>query len=78
MDSYLGSNHNSWEKKLTFTYNASGSDSTQTGRLADKIQLDFKILKTLYRLNHLDCYFVYSNAMLLIVLEVHFSLFSQT
>ena len=27
-----------------------------------------------YRLNYLDFYFVYSSAMLLIVLEVHFSL----
>ena len=44
------------------------------GSLADKIQLDFKILKILYRLNYLDCDFVYSSPMLLIVLEVHFSL----
>ena len=44
------------------------------GRLADEIRLVFKILKILYRLNYLDFYFVYSSAMLLIVLEVHFSL----
>ena len=44
------------------------------GRLADEIGLDFEILKILYRLNYLDFYFVYSSAMLLIVLEVHFSL----
>ena len=44
------------------------------GRLADEIRLDFEILKILYRLNYLDFYFVYSSAMLLIVLEVHFSL----
>ena len=44
------------------------------GRQADKIRLDFEILKILYRLNYLDFYFVYSSAMLLIVLEVHFSL----
>ena len=43
-------------------------------RLADKIQLDFKILKIFYRSNYLDSYFVYSSAMLLIVLEVDFSL----
>ena len=43
-------------------------------RLADEIRLDFEILKILYRLNYLDFYFVYSSAMLLIVLEVHFSL----
>ena len=44
------------------------------GRLADEIRLDFEILKILYRLNYLDFYFVYSSAMLLIVLEVYFSL----
>ena len=44
------------------------------GRQANKTQLDFEILKILYRLNYLDFYFVYSSAMLLIVLEVHFSL----
>ena len=44
------------------------------GRLADEIWLDFEILKILYRLKYLDFYFVYSSAMLLIVLEVHFSL----
>ena len=42
--------------------------------MADEIGLDFEILKILYRLNYLDFYFVYSSAMLLIVLEVHFSL----
>ena len=46
----------------------------QAGRLVDKIWLDFEILKILYRSNYLDVYFVYSSAMLLIVLEVHFSL----
>ena len=46
----------------------------QAGRLADEIRLDFEILKILYRLNYLDFYFVYSSAMLIIVLEVHFSL----
>ena len=46
----------------------------QAGRLADEIRLDFEILKILYRLNYLDFYFVYSSAMLLIVLEVYFSL----
>ena len=45
------------------------------GRQADEIRLDFEILKILYRLNYLDFYFVYSSAMLLIVLEVQFSLF---
>ena len=35
----------------------------------------FQILKILYRLNYLDFYFfVYSSAMLLMMLEVHFSL----
>ena len=48
------------------------------GRLADEIRLDFEILKILYRLNYLDFCFVYSSAMLLIVLEVYFSvLFSN-
>ena len=44
------------------------------GRLADEIELDFEIFKILYRLNYLDFYFVDISAMLLIVLEVHFSL----
>ena len=46
----------------------------QAGRLADEIRLDFEILKILYRLNYLDFYFLYSSTMLLIVLEVYFSL----
>ena len=50
----------------------------QAGWLADEIWLDFEILKILYRLNYLDFYFVYSSAMLLIVLEVHFSLLYST
>ena len=50
------------------------SASESYGRLADEIRLDCEILKILYRLNYLDIYFVYSSAMLLIVLEVHFSL----
>ena len=44
------------------------------GRLADEIRLDFQVLKILYRVNYFDFYFVYSSAMVLIVLEVHFSL----
>ena len=40
------------------------------GRLADEIWMDFKIFKTFHRL---DFYFVNITAMLLIVLEVHFS-----
>ena len=57
-------------KNWASTPSASGS----YGRLADEIHLDFAILKILYRLNYLDYYFVYSSAMLSIVLEVHFSL----
>ena len=34
---------------------------------------NFVILKVFYRLNYLDSYFVSITAMLLIVLEVHFS-----
>ena len=44
------------------------------GRLADEIRLDFKIFFILCRLNYLDFYFVDISTMLLIVLEVHFSL----
>ena len=65
-------------KNWASTPSASGSygrqAGRQAGRLADEIRLDFEILKILYRLNYLDFYFVYSSAMLLIVLEVHFSL----
>ena len=58
------------KKNWASTPSASGS----YGRLADEVWLDFEILKILYRLKYLDFYFVYSSAMLLIVLEVHFSL----
>ena len=61
-------------KKWASTPSTSGSYGRVAGRQADKIRLDFAILKILYRLNYLDFYFVYSSAMLLIVLEVHFSL----
>ena len=44
------------------------------GWQADKIRLDFVIIKILYRLNYLDFYFVDTIAMLLIVLEVDFTL----
>ena len=61
-------------KNWASTPSASGSYGRQAGRVADKIWLDFEILKILYRLKYLDFYFVYSSAMLLIVLEVYFSL----
>ena len=65
-------------KNWASTPSASGSygrqAGRQAGRLADEIRLDFEILKILYRLKYLDFYFVYSSAMLLIVLEVYFSL----
>ena len=49
------------------------------GRLEDEIRLFFEILKIpLYRLNYLDFYFVYSSAILLILLEVHISVLFQT
>ena len=44
------------------------------GCQADEIRLDYAIVKILYRLNYLDFYFVDIIAMLLIVLEVYFSL----
>ena len=44
------------------------------GRPADEIWMDFKIFKTFHRLNYLDFYFVNISAMVLTVLEVHFSL----
>ena len=44
------------------------------GRLTDEIQVDFKILKILYRLKYLDFYFVDMIVMLSILLEVHFSI----
>ena len=50
------------------------SASGSYGKLADEIRLDFVILKILYRLNYLDFYFDDISVMLLIVLEVHFSL----
>ena len=66
-----------WEK-LDPTLRASEFYGRQAGRLADEIRLDFEILRILYRLNYLDFYFVYSSVMLLIVLEVHFSLLFLT
>ena len=51
----------------------------QAGRLADKIQVDFKTYKIIcYRLKYLDLYFIDISAILLKALEVHFSqLFSN-
>ena len=51
-----------------------GQAGGRAGRQAGKTQLDFKIFKILYRLNYLDFYFVDISKMLLIVLEVYFSL----
>ena len=53
---------------------ASWSYGRLAGRLADEIWLDLEIFKILYMLNYLDFYFVDISAMLLIVLEAHFSL----
>ena len=53
---------------------ASESYGRLAGRLTDKIQVDFKIFKILYRLQYLDFYFVDMIAMLSILLEVHFSI----
>ena len=44
------------------------------GQLADEILADFEIFIILYRLNYLAWHFVDISTMLLIVLEVHFSL----
>ena len=44
------------------------------GWQADETQLDYEIFKIPYRLNYLDFYFVDISSVLLIVLEVHFSL----
>ena len=78
MDLYLNSNHLSCEKNWISRPSTSGSYSKLAGRLAgrlaDKLQMDFEIFKILYRLNYLEFYFVDISAMLLIVLEVHFSL----
>ena len=52
-------------KNWASTPSASGSYGRLAGRLADKRWMYFKILKILYGLNYL---FVYSSAMLLIVL----------
>ena len=58
-------------KNWTTKPSASGSYS----RLAYETQLYFKIFAILYRLNCWDFYFVDISALLIIVLEVHFSLF---
>ena len=60
----------------------SGSYSRQAGRqpgwLADKIWVDFKVFKILYRLNYLDSGFIDISTTSIIVLEVYFSwLFSN-
>ena len=74
MDLFLNSNRLSCEKNWSSRPSTSGSYSKLAGRLADKLQMDFEIFKILYRLNYLEFYFVDISAMLLIVLEVHFSL----
>ena len=54
---------------------ASGSYGRQASRQAGRWNMaGFKIFKILYRLNYLNFYFVDIIAMLLIALEVHFSL----
>ena len=50
IDLYLDSNRLSCEKNWTPTPSSSGS----YGRQAGEIQLDFKILKILYRVNYMD------------------------
>ena len=64
MDLYLYNNHLSFEKKLGPTPITSGSYSSWQ---ADKIRLDYAIVKILYRLNYLDFYFVDIIAILLSV-----------
>ena len=43
------------------------------GRPADKIQVDFEILKILYRLNYSGFYFVYYHCNIATVLVLHFN-----
>ena len=68
-DSYLESSHLSCGKKV---------DPTPSARevlwQVDEIKLYFKIFKVLYMLKYLDFYLVNISTMLLIVLEMHFSL----
>ena len=71
MDLYLDSNHLSCEKNWTPHLALVGLTA---GWQADEIRLDYAIVKILYRLNYLVFYFVDIFAMLVIVLEVHFSL----
>ena len=66
--------HLSCEKNWTSRPSTSGFYGKLAGRLADKLQMDFEIFKILYRLNYLEFYLVDISAMLLIMLEVHFSL----
>ena len=70
MDLYLDSNCLLCEKIWTLTSSTSWSYGRLASKLPDEIRLDFKILMILYRLNYLDFYFVYSSAMLLVMLEV--------
>ena len=46
---------------------------SQGSRLADKIQVGFKIFKIIYRLNYSGIYFVYYYCNLTTVLELHFN-----
>ena len=94
IDLYLDSNYLSCKKKnWTHIPSTSGSygklaagswqagrqaDRLAVGRQADKSWMDFKIFTIFYRLNYLDFYFADISTMLLIVLEVHFSLLFST
>ena len=49
----------------------------QGGRPADEIQVDFKILKLLYRLDYSDFYFVQYHCIFTAVLELHSANFCQ-
>ena len=64
-DLYLDINCLSCEKNWTSTPSASGLYGGQAGRWKTA---EFQILEILYRLNYFDSYFVYSSAVLLIVL----------
>ena len=68
MDLYLDNNYLSCGKTGPLCLALVG---LMAGRLADEIWQDFEIIKILY---WLEFYFVDINAMLLIVLEMHFSL----
>ena len=64
-------------KNWPYPPTASGSCGREGGKPADKIRVNFEILKFLYSSNYLEFYFVYYQCYFTAVLELHSVSFCQ-